>query len=64
MELDWHFSAVASAEAYGYGRDKAAVLVAPQIGYQAERMQAALPEVPVLAIPTATFASYDAARWT
>ncbi len=61
MGLDWHFSAVAAAEAFEHGRDKAAVLVAPQIGYQAKRMQAALPEVPVLAIPTATFASYDAA---
>ena len=61
MGLDWHFSAVAASEAFEHGRDKAAVLVAPQIGYQAERMQAMLPEVPVLAIPTATFASYDAA---
>lgn len=61
MGLDWHFSAVASAEAFEHGRDKAAVLVAPQIGYQADRMQAAMPDVPVLAIPTATFAAYDAA---
>ena len=61
MGLDWHFSAVAVSEAFEHGRDKAAVLVAPQIGYQAARMQAAMPEVPVLAIPTATFASYDAA---
>lgn len=61
MELDWHFSAVAVSEAFEHGRDKAAVLVAPQIGYQAERMQMSLPEVPVLAIPTAIFASYDAA---
>ena len=61
MGLDWHFSAVAANDAYEHGRDKAAVLVAPQIGYQAARMQAAMPEVPVLAIPTATFASYDAA---
>ncbi|MDO4404592.1 MAG: ROK family protein [Atopobiaceae bacterium] len=59
--LDWHFSAVAASEAFEHGRDKAAVLVAPQIGYQAARMQTAMPEVPVLAIPTATFASYDAA---
>ncbi|MDO4797177.1 MAG: ROK family protein [Coriobacteriales bacterium] len=61
MELDWHFSAVAVSEAIEQGRDKTAVLVAPQIGYQTERMRGALPEVPVLAIPTTIFASYDAA---
>ncbi len=61
MGLDWHFSAVAATEAFEHGRDKAAVLVAPQIGYQTQRIQAALPAVPVLAIPTAIFAAYDAA---
>ena len=61
MGLDWHFSAVAAQEVFEHGRDKAAVLVAPQIAYQAARMQDALPEVPVLEIPVATFASYDAA---
>lgn len=61
MGIDWHFSAVAVSEAYEQGRNKAVVLVAPQIGYQTERIQAAMGEVPVLPIPTATFASYDAA---
>lgn len=61
MGLDWSFSAVAASDAYEQGRTKAAVLVAPQIGYQAARMQAAMPEVPVLAVPTAIFAGYDAA---
>ncbi len=61
MGLNWQFSAVAVNEAYEHGRDKAAVLVAPQIGYQTERIAAAMGEVPVLAIPTAIFASYDAA---
>ena len=59
--IDWHFSAVSANEAYQNAEGKSAVLVAPQIGYQAARMQASLPEVPVLAFPTALFASYDAA---
>lgn len=61
LGLDWHFSAVAASEAVEHGQSKAAVLVAPQIGYQAKRLQAMIPNVPVLPIPTATFASYDAA---
>lgn len=51
----------AASEAIASGHDKAAVLVAPQIGYEASRLQTMLPNVPVLAIPTTVFASYDAA---
>ncbi len=61
LGLDWTFSAVSVSEAYEHGRDKAAVLVAPQIAYQAERVQKVMGDVPVLPIPTATFAAYDAA---
>ncbi len=61
MGLDWTFSAVSVTEAYEHGRDKAAILIAPQIGYQAERVQQVMGDVPVLKIPTATFAAYDAA---
>lgn len=61
MGLDWSFSAVSVTEAYEHGRDKAAILIAPQISYQAERVQKVMGDVPVLQIPTALFASYDAA---
>ena len=61
LELNWSFSAVSVNEVYEKGADKAAVLVAPQIGYQHARIAQTLPDVPVLLIPTATFASYDAA---
>ncbi len=61
MGLDWSFSAVSVTEAYEHGRDKAAILIAPQIAYEAERVQQVMGNVPVLKIPTATFAAYDAA---
>ena len=61
MGLDWDFSAVSVTEAYEHGRDKAAILVAPQIGYQVKRVQQVMGDVPVLPIPTAMFAAYDAA---
>ena len=61
MGLDWAFSAVSVTEAYEHGRNKAAILIAPQIGYQADRVQQVMGDVPVLRIPTATFAAYDAA---
>ena len=61
MGLDWDFSAVSVTEAYEHGRDKAAILIAPQIAYQAERVQQVMGDVPVLQIPTAIFAAYDAA---
>ena len=61
MGLDWVSSAVSVTEAYEHGHDKAAILIAPQIGYQAERVQQVMGDVPVLQIPTAMFAAYDAA---
>ena len=61
MGLDWNFSAVSVNEAYEFGRDKAAILIAPQIAYQADRVRQTMGDVPVLEIPTATFAAYDAA---
>ena len=61
MGLDWGFSAVSVTEAYEHGHDKAAILIAPQIAYQAERVQKVMGAVPVLQIPTALFAAYDAA---
>ena len=61
MGLDWGFSAVSVNEAYEHGHGKAAILIAPQIGYQADRVQQVVGNVPVLRIPTATFAAYDAA---
>jgi len=61
LGLDWSFSAVSVTEAYEHGRDKAAILIAPQIGYQAERVQQVMGDVPVLPIPTTIFAAYDAA---
>lgn len=61
MGLDWGFSAVSVTEAYEHGHDKAAILIAPQIAYQAERVQKVMGDVPVLQIPTALFAAYDAA---
>jgi cellobiose-specific phosphotransferase system component IIB len=61
LGLDWTFSAVSVTEAYEHGRDKAAILVAPQIAYQADRVQQVMGDVPVLKIPVTTFASYDAA---
>ncbi|MDO4807611.1 MAG: ROK family protein [Coriobacteriales bacterium] len=61
MGLDWVFSAVSVTEAYEHGRNKAAILIAPQIGYQAQRVQQVMGDVPVFQIPTAMFAAYDAA---
>ena len=61
LGLDWTFSAVSVNEVYEHGADKAAILVAPQIAYMADRIAEVMRDVPVLRIPTATFASYDAA---
>lgn len=58
---DYTFSAVSASEVYEAGIGKAAVLVAPQIGYMLAKIKDALSDTPVLAIPTALFASYDAA---
>ncbi len=55
LGLNWSFSAVSVDEVYEKGADKAAVLVAPQIGYEHARITQSLPDVPVLLIPTATF---------
>ncbi len=61
LGLNWSFSAVSVNEVYEHGASKAAILVAPQIGYQAARIAETMRDVPVLNIPTAVFASYDAA---
>lgn len=61
LGLNWSFSAVSVNEVYEHGADKAAVLIAPQIGYMADRVAEVMRDVPVLRIPTAIFASYDAA---
>ena len=60
MGIDYTFSAVSVNEVYENGQNKAAVLIAPQISYEADRVRMAMGNVPVLAIPTAIFAAYDA----
>lgn len=60
LHFSWHFSAVSVADVYESAVGKAAVLLAPQIGYMHRKLQEIMPDQLVLQIPTAVFASYDA----
>ena len=60
LGLDYEFSAQPIDEAKKNGADYAAVLLAPQVGYQRKDVTAALPETLVIELPGKLFGSYDA----
>lgn len=60
LNLDFHFDAVSYLSIYEEVENYDVVLIAPQIGYMLNRLKESLVNKPVLQIPTAFFASYDA----
>lgn len=59
-DMDCVFSAVSVQEVYASAKDYDVILVAPQVAYEQKRLQRSLSDKPVLNIPTALFAKYDA----
>lgn len=59
-DMDYVFSAVSVQEVYASAKDYDVILVAPQVAYEQKRLQRSLSDKPVLNIPTALFAKYDA----
>lgn len=60
LGLDYKFNAVPYLSIYEEAENYDIILIAPQIGYMLNRLKDSLPNMPVLQIPTAIFASYDA----
>jgi cellobiose-specific phosphotransferase system component IIB len=60
LGIGYEFSAKSVDEAMRVGSDYAAVLLAPQVGYQRKEVVAALPGTPVIELPGKIFGSYDA----
>ena len=60
MEEDISFDAVSVNEVYLHVQENEAILVAPQVGYEASKLANNLPDKLILKIPTKIFASYDA----
>ena len=60
LGLDFEFNAVSYLSIYEEVENYDVVLIAPQIGYMLNRLRESLVNKPVLQIPTAVFASYDA----
>lgn len=58
--LSMRFDAVGYMELYEKAPGYDAILLAPQIGYLQKKLQGALPQKPVIMIPTAMFASFNA----
>lgn len=59
-DMDYVFSAVSVQEVYANAKDYDVILVAPQVAYEQKRLQRSLSDKPVLNLPTALFAKYDA----
>ena len=60
LGLDYEFSAQPIEDAKRNGADYAAVLLAPQVGYQRKDVSQALPNTLVVELPGKLFGSYDA----
>lgn len=60
LGLDYEFSAKSIQEAKVEGSKYAAVLMAPQVGYQRREVVEALPNTPVIELPGKVFGAYDA----
>ncbi len=60
LDLDYDFCAMSLEEAKQKGTDYAAVLLAPQVGYQRKSVADALPNTLVIELPASIFGSYDA----
>ncbi|MDO4807804.1 MAG: hypothetical protein Q4A07_11210, partial [Coriobacteriales bacterium] len=60
LGLDYEFSAKSIQEAKVEGSKYAAVLMAPQVGYQRKEVVEALPNTPVIELPGKVFGAYDA----
>ena len=60
LGLDYEFSAQPIEDAKRNGADYAAVLLAPQVGYQRKEVLEALPDTLVIELPGKLFGSYDA----
>jgi len=61
LGLDYEFSAQPIEDAKRNGAEYAAVLLAPQVGYQRKDVSEALPDTLVIELPGKLFGSYDAA---
>ena len=62
MDLDMEFSAMSVNEIYTNASDKDAILVAPQIGYETEKIAKVMEDKIVIRVPAQVFASYDAKK--
>lgn len=60
LNFNYHFSAVSVNDVYESAMDKAAVMLAPQIGYMEKKVREILKPIPVFAIPARIFGAYDA----
>lgn len=60
LGLDYEFSAKSIMEAKVEGSKYAAVLMAPQVGYQRKDVVEALPDTPVIELPGKVFGAYNA----
>lgn len=59
MDIGYDFCAMSVDEAKQSGNEYAAILLAPQVGYERKAISAALPETLVLEIPARVFGTYD-----
>ena len=60
LGIDYDFKAVPIDEAKRSGSNYAAVLLAPQVGYQRKELAEALPDTLIIDLPGKIFGSYDA----
>lgn len=62
LGMDYHFDAITYTEIFEVAQGYDAILIAPQIGFMQKRIREALPDMPVMMIPVAVFASYDTGK--
>lgn len=60
LGFDYQFDAISYMSIYEEAEKYDVILIAPQIGYMLNRLKESILDKPVLQIPTAIFASYDA----
>jgi len=61
LSIDYDFCARSVEEAMQIGHTFSAVLLAPQVGHMADKVQQACPNTVVIALPARLFGAYDAA---
>lgn len=62
LGVDYEFEAVSYLSIYEAAGDFDAIMIAPQIGYMLNRLKDSITDKPVVQIPTAVFAAYDAMK--